>query len=228
MKTRGWFFCLLFLWLLFPTGTPAAQTVVRETWEISANKLQPPATVMDIAGLRSGMIIGEIGAGRGRYTVHLAQRVGAEGKVYANDIDPEALGYLKERCRREGLANVEVVRGRTDDPLFPRTGLDMVFMVMTYHHLEKRIEMLRNTARYLKPGAALVMVEPLTADTQEEFRDAAARLGRDPVDINILTLDSVRRDAAAAGLEFVRMDRSLKTSNIFILRNGPVPRPPAH
>ncbi len=223
MKTRQWFSGLLFLWLLGPAVFSAAQTVNKETWEISANKLQPPAQVMDIAGIKPGMIIGEIGAGRGRYTVHLAQRVGPRGKVYANDIDPGALGYLKERCRRDGIANIETVLGDIDDPRFPRTGLDMVFMIMTYHHLEKRIEMLRGLGRYLKPGAAVVMVEPLPADTEDEFRHAAARLGRDPNDINILTLDSVKRDADAAGLEFVRMDTSLKTSNIFILRAKALP-----
>lgn len=223
MKTRGWFSGLLVLCLLGPAGSPAAQTVNRESWELSANKRQPPDRVMDIAGIKPGMIIGEIGAGRGRYTVHLAQRVGSGGKVYANDIDLEALGYLKERCRRDDIANIEIVTGRIDDPLFPRTGLDMVFMIMTYHHLEKRIEMLRSLVRYLKPGAAVVMVEPLPADTEEEFRHATARLGREPKDINILTLDSVRRDAAAAGLEFVRMDPSLKTGNIFILRTKALP-----
>ena len=139
---------------------------------------------------------------------------------------PRPSDTCKERCRRDGIANIEIVTGRIDDPLFPRAGLDMVFMIMTYHHMEKRTEMLRSLGRYLKPGAAVVMVEPLPADTEEEFRHAAARLGRDPIDINILTLDSVRRDAAAAGLEFVRMDTSLKTSNIFILRTRAVPQGP--
>ena len=44
--------------------------------EERSNEIQPPELVMDILGIRPGMIIGEVGAGRGRVTVHLAARVG--------------------------------------------------------------------------------------------------------------------------------------------------------
>ena len=55
--------------------------------EARLNKLQPPDKVMDAIGLQSGMTAAEIGAGRGRYVMHLAHRVGKSGKVYAEDID---------------------------------------------------------------------------------------------------------------------------------------------
>jgi predicted methyltransferase len=66
-----------------------------EPGEKRANEIQPPELVMDILGIRPGLIIGEVGADRGRLTVHLATRVGEKGKVYANDIDPAAVDYLK-------------------------------------------------------------------------------------------------------------------------------------
>src|SRR4030042_4653718 len=74
-----------------------------EPEEVRANEIQPPELVMDILGIRPGMIIGEVGAGHGRLTVHLAARVGEKGKVYDNDIDPEVINYLKTRCQRQGL-----------------------------------------------------------------------------------------------------------------------------
>ncbi len=58
---------------------------------------------MSAVGVTAGMVIGELGAGRGRYTMHLARRVGDRGKVYANDIDAEALDFLRYRCQRERL-----------------------------------------------------------------------------------------------------------------------------
>ncbi len=218
MKIRRWTIGLLFLFLLCTSRLAIAQTPPEESWEAGANRRQPAGQVLDIAGIRPGMIVGEIGAGRGRYSVQIAQRVGEQGKVYANDIDAGALQFLKERCRRNGIANIETVLGKVDDPLFPRTGLDMIFMVWTYHMMEKPVEMLKSMASYLKPGATVVMVEPVPAETEDEIKEATARSGRKPSDINVVNEDSVRRDAAAAGFELVRMDSSLSKDNIFILR----------
>jgi len=56
--------------------------------EARLNRLQPPDKVMDAIGVSSGMVVAEIGAGRGRYVVQLAVRVGENGKVYAEDSRP--------------------------------------------------------------------------------------------------------------------------------------------
>jgi ubiquinone/menaquinone biosynthesis C-methylase UbiE len=216
MKYRQQGFGLLALGLLGLSLVSTAQSGLEETWEKNANRRQPPDQVMDMVGIKPGMIIGEVGAGRGRYTVHLSRRVGDQGRIYANDIDRGALEYLKERCRRNGLANVETVLGKPDDPLFPRTGLDMIFMVWTYHMMSKPVEMLRSFIPYLRPGALVVMVEPVPEETEEEIKDATARLGRKPSDINAVSEDSVRRDAAAAGFDLVRTDSSLTKDNVFI------------
>ena len=217
MKRNQHVLGLIALGLLGLCLNSAAQSGLEETWEKNANRRQPPDQVMDMVGIKPGMIIGEVGAGRGRYTVHLARRVGDQGRIYANDIDPNALDYLKERCRKNGLANIETVLGKLDDPLFPRTGLDMVFMVWTFHMMEKPVEMLRSLLPYLRPGALVVMVEPIPAETEEEIKEATARLGRTPSNIHVVSEDSVRRDAAAAGFDLVRTDTSLTNDNVFIL-----------
>src|SRR5690606_24861338 len=48
-------------------------------------------TVMDLAAISPGMTVADIGAGEGYYTVRLAERVGPQGRVLAQDIDQEAL-----------------------------------------------------------------------------------------------------------------------------------------
>ena len=70
--------------LLLLSSTNLAQTI--EPADEHQNSIQPPGQVLDAAGVKPGMIIGEVGAGMGRFTVHLAVRVGETGKVYANDI----------------------------------------------------------------------------------------------------------------------------------------------
>ena len=98
-----------FLWIQPSVTTPQSSSGLAEPREQQANAIQPPEQVMDLIGIRPGLVIGEVGAGRGRVTVHLAARVGNAGKIYANDIDATAIEYLKERCRRQGISNVETM-----------------------------------------------------------------------------------------------------------------------
>ena len=113
-----------------PAAPPAVQGSDRlsEPNERRANELQPPGVVMDLLGVKPGLVIGEVGAGRGRVTVHLADRVGDKGRVYANDIDTAALASLKQRCSRLGLGNVEIVAGLPGDARLPANKLDLVLM----------------------------------------------------------------------------------------------------
>lgn len=118
-----------------------------------------PERVMDTVGVRPGMVVGEAGAGRGYFTFKLARRVGATGKVYANDIDEDALDHVRQVCRDEGIANVETVVGEVGDPLFPVTALEMVVMVYALHDFSRPAGFLRSLRRYLKPGATVVILD---------------------------------------------------------------------
>ena len=175
-----------------------------EEWEKETFIRQPPEKVMDAVGIMPGMVIGEVGAGRGRFTMHLARRVGNGGKIFANDIDAESLAYLRERCRREGVRNVEIILGEVDDPLFPQGTLDMVFMVWTYHFLDRPVDMLKKLFPALKPGGSVVLVEP------DPVRGPG---GED----HGVSPERMRREAEQAGFEVVRIEDFLPWDLIFIL-----------
>lgn len=123
------------------------------------NRLQPPDKVMDAIGVKSGMIVAEIGAGRGRYVVQLAVRVGNKGKVYAEDIDTDALNHLDKRCKDGGLKNVESIVGDTDDPKLPVGKLDLIFIISSYHHFEDPVTLMSNARPSLKPDGILAIGE---------------------------------------------------------------------
>jgi len=174
---------------------------------------------MDAIGVKPGMVIGELGAGPGRCTVHLAARVGAAAKVYANDIDTAALAFLRERCVRETITNVETVLGTVDDPRFPAGRLDMVFMVWVYRMLEHPAAIVRNLVRGLKPGATIVMVEPIPSEIEADIKMVTAHRGKVPTDIHVVTRANLAADAALAGLEIVQaMEGFLEKDNIYIIR----------
>lgn len=173
--------------------------------EASLNARQPPDQVMDAIGVAPGMVIGEIGAGRGRYTVRLAARVGSGGMVYANDINAGALAVLNRRCIDDGIENVETILGTVVEPNLPEGALDMAFMVSVYHHLDRPTELLRNVAPALKPDGILVIVE------REPEKSHAPPQSSTPV-------DELLAQAEEAGYELVRIETFLPEDNIYILR----------
>src|SRR5574341_368971 len=61
---------------------------------------EEPRRAVELIGIKPGMVIADVGAGTGYFTVMLAQRVGPEGKVYANDIQPKLLGILQDKIQK--------------------------------------------------------------------------------------------------------------------------------
>lgn len=162
MKRTYFKSCLLFVILMLVTiDVMVAQKseVLVESWERRLNMRQPPEKIMDAIGLKEGMIIGDIGAGRGRLAVWFAARVAESGKVYANDIDKDALDYIERRCKRHNIKNIITILGEVEDPLLPEKELDIAFMINVYHHLAKPFELVRNTLPSLKPNGILAIVE---------------------------------------------------------------------
>jgi ubiquinone/menaquinone biosynthesis C-methylase UbiE len=180
-----------------------------EAWEERWNRYQPPEMVMDSIGVRAGMVVAEVGAGKGRYVVHMAARVGGEGKVYANDIDEEKLEYLQARCEREGLDNVETILGEVENPLLPQGEIDLVYLINTYHDLDKPVELMRNIIPALKPGGVLVIIEQ---DTQKSSSKHHA-----------IDQDELFDQAERAGYVLVRVMTFLERDNINIFRPAATP-----
>ena len=116
----------------------------RETW-------QKPEQIMDALAIADGSVVADIGAGAGWFTIRLARRVGPNGVVYAQDIQPQMLEAIRRRVQREGLRNVETRLGVGSNPNLPGRALDAVLVVDVYPEVEDRITFLRNLAAALKP-----------------------------------------------------------------------------
>ena len=114
---------------------------------------------MDVVGVAPGMVVGEAGAGDGYFTLPMARRVGGAGAVYANDISRRALDSLASNARRERLDNVHIVQGDPDDPKFPRRDLELVVIVHAFHDFSQPVEWLENARKYLRPGAAVAIID---------------------------------------------------------------------
>lgn len=175
-----------------------------EPVEKEYNEWQPPEKIMDAMGVEEGMVIGEIGAGGGRFTVWFADRVGESGKVYANDIDMAALLHLKKRCQKLKFMNVIPRIGKGTDPNIPSRALDIAFMIGTYHHLEKPVKLIRNIIPALKLDGMLVIVE-------NDPEKSGWTSHTTPKDVLIAQVGQ-------AGFELVKMDTFLERDNIYFFQ----------
>lgn len=117
------------------------------------------STVMDLAQLRPGMTVADIGAGEGYYTVRLAERVGGDGRVLAQDIDRDALVRLGSRVERERLDNVSIKLGAEDDPRLPANSFDRIFMVHMYHEVGEPYAFLWRLRPALREGGQVIVVD---------------------------------------------------------------------
>jgi ubiquinone/menaquinone biosynthesis C-methylase UbiE len=174
--------------------------------EARLNRLQPPDEVMDAIGLEEGMTVAEIGAGRGRYIVHLAVRVGEEGKVYAEDINRAALRHCENRCRRWGLDQVETIVGGVTDPRLPEGELDLIFIVSAYHHFADPVELMRNARQALRPDGRVAIVEWLP----EREGDPEGR-----------TPERMESEMSEAGYRLIKTDPRLEENNLMIYLFSP-------
>jgi SAM-dependent methyltransferase len=127
--------------------------------EDTRDNLGEAKVVMDLAAIGAGTTVADIGAGEGYYTVRLAERVGAKGRVLAQDIDREALRRLGARVERDRLDNVSIKLGLTDDPQLPKASFDRVFMVHMYHEVTEPYAFLWRMRPALSPGGQVIVVD---------------------------------------------------------------------
>ena len=160
---------------------------------------QRPDRIMDALGIGEGSVTADLGAGGGWFTVRLARRVGPNGKVYAEDIQPQMVEATRRRVQREALRNVETILGTPVDPKLPPGSIDALLIVDAYHEVEQPVTLLRNIAKALKPTGVIGVVD--------FKRDGG---GPGPQMDERVDPEKVIADAIAAGLELRKREDFLR------------------
>ena len=114
--------------------------------------------IINLLGLKPGKNVADIGAGSGWFTVRAARRV-KTGIVYAVEINPAAIDYIRNRARKEKLLNIRLIQSTTDDPLLPKASVDAALLLKTYHEVAQPIALLRNLRPALRSGALLGIID---------------------------------------------------------------------
>jgi predicted methyltransferase len=143
--------------------------------------------------------VADLGAGGGWFTIRLAGRVGPNGIVYAEDVQPQMIEAITRRTARAQLTNVRTVLGTSSDPRLPGP-IDAALIVDAYHEMEQpRVVMLRNIAKALKPGGRIGILE-FKKDGWGPGPPMDERMDPEPI----------IRDAEAAGLSLLSRETFLR------------------
>lgn len=168
---------------------------------------EQPEIALDAIGVKPGMVVADVGAGVGYFTVRIARRVGPSGKVMANDIQPEMLARLQDRLDAEHLANVETVLGTQSDPKLPAGKFDLILMIDVYHELAQPQRMLQQLRKALKSDGRLVLIEYRKEDPSVPVRPE-----------HKMSIREVKAEVEAEGFRLMDVLPSLPRQHIFIFR----------
>ncbi len=112
--------------------------------------------------LRPGMTCAEIGAGRGRMAVRMAQHLGPSGHLYATEMEDEKLRAIRSAASDAGVANIAVIRAGEHSANLPDNCCDVIYMRRVYHHLSDAAAINRTLYNAIRPGGRLAVIDFLS------------------------------------------------------------------
>ena len=186
-------------------ATAGADWLVRPERETE----EQPDRALDLIGIAPGSTVADVGAGAGYMTWRMAERVGPNGKVYANDIQPEMLELLRRNMRERNLQNYQAILGAMDDPRLPASALDLILLVDVYHEFHQPQEMLRGMRAALKPDGRLVLVEYKGEDPTIPIRPE-----------HKMTVAQVKAELEPEGFRLDKLIDTLPRQHILIFRKA--------
>jgi predicted methyltransferase len=167
--------------------------------DVSREPYQNATGLVAALKVSRGDWVADVGAGSGYYSMRLAEIVGPEGKVFAEDISDYRMSVLNNRVKAFNLSNVEIVKGTPDDPRLPIDRLDAVLVVDSYHHFSNYEGMLDKILHSLKPGGRFVIAD-------YSFAEHRAQPRADQLKLHEIAPDLTRKEVETAGFQVVKCE----------------------
>lgn len=136
------------------------------------------------AGLAAGFagkVVADIGAGEGELALKLALFA---RQVIAVDQSPGMLKLIQEKAADQCIEGIKTTAGDLEQLPIADETCDAAFLSQALHHAARPAQAIRETARILKPGGHLILLD-LVKHEQEWMREQWADiwLGFDPNDV---------------------------------------------
>lgn len=140
-------------------ATRDAASFAAEFEEPSRALFRYRAAMAGLMQVKPGMKVGEVGAGSGYFSRYLAEKVGPDGHVYANELEEKMVGYMRERAATERITNLTAVQGTATSTGFEPDSLDAIAAIYAFSFFDRPAEMLRSMNAALKAGGVMLIVD---------------------------------------------------------------------
>lgn len=173
----------------------ALATLVAPAGATAADRAAEAERLRELLRLAPGRTVADVGAGRGEWTIGLAEAVGANGRVWATEVDPELVAAIRDEVAEEKLPQVEIVLGDERSTGLPAGCCDAILLRLVYHHLKEPAPILADLARALRPGGVVVMIETIPQTDWRQLEGVPERGGHG------IALERLLEEVATGGFE---------------------------
>lgn len=152
--------------------------------------------LLNLSGIKVGDRVADIGCHEGYLSMHLAKKVLKDGRVYAVDVRNDRLETLRSNANKRGHTSIITILGDYDDPKLPKSELDIVYIIDTYHEIEAYEKVLRLVKNSLKSSGKVMILEKLKKRVKGKSR-------KEQVAAHSLSIGYVKEELKQAGFKII-------------------------
>jgi ubiquinone/menaquinone biosynthesis C-methylase UbiE len=168
-------------------------------------KEEQPDKAITQLNLKPGMMVGDVGAGTGFYSIRIAKQIMPNGVVFSNDIQPGMLARLSANAAEQKVTNIVTILGTESDPKLPEGKLDLVLLADVYHEFSRPQRMLDHIRDSLKTGGELVLLEFRKEDPSVPIRPE-----------HKMSVEEVKAEVVPEGFEYDKVVDTMPWQHIII------------
>ena len=121
-----------------------------------------PDNIVNSLPIHPGMVVADIGAGSGAFSIPFAKAVGSSGKVYSIDVQRELLSRIQSDAQSIGLRNISILWGNAEQhngTHLKDKGVDVVLVSNVLFQIEHKENFAKEIFRVLKKTGFVVLID---------------------------------------------------------------------